>query len=742
MSRRIHWVPVGTNESCSSFGLVNSGLDSFQHFSRLEQKEENLLLGCQRVQERPPFEGYNELVHPFLPVMLSKDTIDKRQSMVESQSYSLWAKRLNSVAGKLLNKMTLTPIISTFGMVGPLKANSKNLHYLEKMDALWQQSDPSHLYSSSCILKTNSYVAHGSLDGNLYLGKQLDDNTLLLTDKQLKSKIYGVKSDGKSLFAVKYRQGVAVMDACLDNGTVLSRVNKCCADVTVLKYLDSFVTVDTKGTVTHVNYVINRAMDPWQVFGEEMQGYNWCYLDNCPASPFSIRVCTRGSVDLFDVRQGTRKLKLYEVDGSRQEVIGGMCCGARVPENLYQFYLSTNKRTLLMDERFSSKSMCEWHHATASHHYVSAGIANHYDSDTGLEYVVSYWSNGDVSLLANDWKHSLCPERLVSSDSSLPLKLSCQSTSDRHEQLYPLSRGLPVNISSINSILNRTCLSSDRSTARLTVPWTGLTLFAGSPDKSLNLVSINEVGDLFHSKLVHNEVIKQHQLWAHQKLSINEFLDEESIQEDNPLDYYQMFNWLQRQKGDEKKDLDHLKLWESKLNWNSKVSFAMHLHWRYKLPPSASKNKRTVKRACAKKEIKKTNKGGRPPRPKPNINVFKSVPHLAEIKDFEDEEGQRVDRIFQGLSLFSDTSSATEGSESDTTTHSSFSVTDAVARKDRTRNLPEDTQYTMGQFLQGLQDNNTMMTSTQEDEEEDNRSESRSKGSSGKKSKKKYQAGF
>jgi len=58
-----------------------------------------------------------------------------------------------------------------------------------------------------------------------------------------------------------------------------------------------------------------------------------------------------------------------------------------------------------------------------------------------LEYVATYWSDGEVVLLANDWKHGHCAER--DADIRSGAKLSCQvpakKMSDHEKILYPVN---------------------------------------------------------------------------------------------------------------------------------------------------------------------------------------------------------------------------------------------------------------------------------------------------------------
>ena len=91
-----------------------------------------------------------------------------------------------------------------------------------------------------------------------------------------------------------------------------------------------------------------------------------------------------------------------------------------------------------------------------------------------LEYVFSYWPNGDVNMLCNDWKHSICPQRFESDVTTVTL--SCQKSSQTKgyisDIIYPLSRGKPVMIPSMNYLSNHHFF--DKGQARILVPWTGI----------------------------------------------------------------------------------------------------------------------------------------------------------------------------------------------------------------------------------------------------------------------------
>ena len=120
--------------------------------------------------------------------------------------------------------------------------------------------------------------------------------------------------------------------------------------------------------------------------------------------------------------------------------------------------------------------------------------------DQKLEYVATFWPDTDVSLICNDWEHSLCSQRL---DSDTLAHYSCKTGK---EILYPLSRGKPAKIPSMKSLCNEVCFRSEYTSQRLMMPWTGLTML--EKDKELILVAVNAVGDLFEA-VIGNEVLNE-----------------------------------------------------------------------------------------------------------------------------------------------------------------------------------------------------------------------------------------
>lgn len=89
----------------------------------------------------------------------------------------------------------------------------------------------------------------------------------------------------------------------------------------------------------------------------QMEGFEWATLSSTKSSPFLVRVGTRKSVNLFDIRTGTNRLELVRWDDA--ENLGGFCSSGFSP---FQFYCATNRGTMLLDERFTAKSLSRWDH--------------------------------------------------------------------------------------------------------------------------------------------------------------------------------------------------------------------------------------------------------------------------------------------------------------------------------------------------------------------------------------------
>ena len=152
------------------------------------------------------------------------------------------------------------------------------------------------------------------------------------------------------------------------------------------------------------------------------------------------------------------------------------------------FYVATTHGVHLLDERSLRNPVTTWRHLCGGESAVVGCAAAVVD---GVEYVATHARNGDVQVLANDWRHSECRRRPKS------LQLSCQKWPAKRPQ-YPLSRsgGRMQNIPSVSVILNEFPFDSDVPVSHLIAPWVGMTMVSEKSDE-LSLIASNAAGALF-----------------------------------------------------------------------------------------------------------------------------------------------------------------------------------------------------------------------------------------------------
>ena len=144
-----------------------------------------------------------------------------------------------------------------------------------------------------------------------------------------------------------------------------------------------------------------------------MSPFQWTQLDQHPLSPYWSRVLTRKSVSLFDVRKRIKQENSFNFDNG--ELSGGMVQA----NSSYQIYACTNLKTILIDERYTKIPLTEWYHPNLGiSDKMPSGITSYFDEKNKFEYVATYWPDSDVSVICNDWKHSICQERLDSDTST------------------------------------------------------------------------------------------------------------------------------------------------------------------------------------------------------------------------------------------------------------------------------------------------------------------------------------
>jgi hypothetical protein len=430
-----------------------------------------------------------------------------------------------------------------------------------------------------------------------------------------------------------------------------------------------------------------------------------------------------------------------------------------------QVYTTTTMKTILIDERFANKPVNEWHHSNCSTtSKVPAGLTSYLDPNTNLEYVITYWSDGDVNLLCTDWQHSICSDRLFSDTN---IKLSCQKQNKKScDIIYPLTRGKPVCLPSTKSLLNSIPFDKDSTRDRINVPWTGMSILASAEeDQRLKIMAVNAIGDIFLSVLEHKETFEQtvvkmardittdatsydHDVTNADLSDLDDMIDpfsqlsQSPIKETTanqstalnrsdlnvtqelvsaPMDHHKLEAFLLPRKLT-KSDKTYLKTWETNLPSYDKVWFASSIFIRDGLPKQdiETKNKRTIKRVCRKPVPKKRITRARAGRPRKTIvepvpPEFKLCPSLTTVnfEDYIDKAGQNIGRIFAGLTIFPNLELT--DNESDVGFKSEKLRRREKSRREKdslTPGLPEDAGYTLDQFLHGLEESG--VTSTQQ----------------------------
>ena len=258
--------------------------------------------------------------------------------------------------------------------------------------------------------------------------------------------------------------------------------------MTFISHLDSLLSVDVQGNISLYDYQKGKELilQNDNNISELVEKWQWSQVQTHTENVFWTRILTRKKVSLYDVRK-SKIDELYTCPSI--EAHGGMVSR----KNPFQFYVNTNLKTILLDERYTKIPMTEWYHpGLHNDKSVPQGIDNFYDEQHGLDYVFTYWSDTDVSVVCNDWNHSLCPERVQFENN---VTLSCQNPNPT----YPLSRGYPALVPSMRHILNEHLFQDERIGYKVKVPWFGLTTFKS--ENVLKILTVNAVGDLFEASL-------------------------------------------------------------------------------------------------------------------------------------------------------------------------------------------------------------------------------------------------
>jgi hypothetical protein len=155
---------------------------------------------------------------------------------------------------------------------------------------------PSNLYSSSCLqlfqfqsepeqkylihsdftstAKINKFVENVDDKKNLFNSSLVRTNEIVIGDKNLgkNSRVFGVaKSDKHDVIALKYWEGATVAklfqsEQELVGAEVISKrelPGKFCCDISFADWLDSFLTLDSSGSLTLTNWASNKMINEW-----------------------------------------------------------------------------------------------------------------------------------------------------------------------------------------------------------------------------------------------------------------------------------------------------------------------------------------------------------------------------------------------------------------------------------------------------------------------------------------------
>jgi hypothetical protein len=169
---------------------------------------------------------------------------------------------------------------------------------------------PSSLYSSSCIQTfsfkaerpNNQYLIHGDSSGTLKINQLIynegpnNENTVYnlnldrskevrVCDEKLKkySRIFGVvTSELQNVVGIKYWEGVAIANLELvgegDDERIKTEIisrkdltGKCCCDLGFVDNLDSYLVIDSSGSLTMTDLTTSRCVKRWEdVFSKQV----------------------------------------------------------------------------------------------------------------------------------------------------------------------------------------------------------------------------------------------------------------------------------------------------------------------------------------------------------------------------------------------------------------------------------------------------------------------------------------
>ena len=173
------------------------------------------------------------------------------------------------------------------------------------------------------------------------------------------------------------------MSSCELVSRHLTQVGFC--DMTFQPNLDSLLTLDINGKLSSFNYLAQKELIIDENLTDQVQRFHWGQVLEHPDNVFLSRILTRKKVSIFDVRQQNIQ-NLYTAPTI--ECFSGFVSR----KNPFQFYVNTNLKTVLLDERYMKMSMTEWFHPGMHHDKkVPQGLKLYYDQEHDMDYVFTYW---------------------------------------------------------------------------------------------------------------------------------------------------------------------------------------------------------------------------------------------------------------------------------------------------------------------------------------------------------------
>lgn len=429
------------------------------------------------------------------------------------------------------------------------------------------------------------------------------------------------------LFGLRYAKAISLLDWSGDILQTWRMDNKDISSLVMLPFIDCLAMVDASGNLMLNNIETKQSINLWDNM-IPCGLYRWSWLGECENDTSLMLFGTRKEVGFFDSRIGEITKIIYNENTSKNpsgtsvELVGGISTGCRRKFGQHQFYVSTTDHLCLMDDRVEGKVISEWSHGLEEMPKGCETILI-----DGIEYVATYTGLGEVFMIANDFNHESCVLK-----ARRGIEMDCQN--ENLDLKHPVQRGHEAVMNPVSDMLNTNGMFSPLSQRYLQMPWTGLTLVSNSIGE-LSLFSINAAGVIFSCDVglaedeENTQSVERNLTWLtpHSKFDQMRF---ESLQQfDNKIRSSQYLRKC------------HVGQIFSR-NINTK-----DVHARTKLSIVITKQRKgSITKPLPKRQNEK----------KPN--VFRACPHLEPIDptNFTDSPGERVKKIFNDESLYSDLS--------------------------------------------------------------------------------------